>query len=108
MASDLAKRVYDHISALGKAEEPDLEHLEHLIRRASRLLSLRRQVERLEDELELELISSGNSAEDEPMSEIDELQDELAMLRLRIEELEAAEIARIHAHPPRKLQRRRP
>lgn len=108
MASDLAKRVYEHISELGKASEPDLEHLEHLIRRASRLVSLRRQVERLEDELELELISSGNSAEDEPMSELDELQEELAVLRLRIEELEAAEISRMHAQPPRKLPHRRP
>jgi hypothetical protein len=108
MASDLAKRVYEHISALGRADEPDLQHLEHLIRRASRLLSLRSQVERLEDELELELISSGNSAADEQMSELDELQDELAVLRLRIEELEAAEVTRIHAHPPRKLPHRRP
>jgi hypothetical protein len=107
MPSDLAKRVYEHISTLGKEAEPDLEHLEHLIRRASRLLSLRRQVERLEDELELELISSGTAPDDEPMSELDELQEELAVLRLRIDELEAAELARMHAHPPRKLPRRR-
>lgn len=59
MTSDVAARICEHISALGRAAEPDIERIEYLYKRASRLVNLRRQVERLQDELELELISSG-------------------------------------------------
>ena len=59
MSNDVAKRIYEVITALGRAPEPDMERIEYLVRRTGRLDSLRRQVERLEDELELELVSSG-------------------------------------------------
>jgi HEPN domain-containing protein len=97
MSSDVARRIYQVIAALGRAPEPDIERIEHLVRRAGRLDSLRRQVERLQDELELELISSdsGWSAPQPPMLDMDE-------------ELADEPPRRTHSQPPRALRCQRP
>jgi hypothetical protein len=95
MTSDVAARMYEHISALGRAEAPDIERIEHLFKRAGRLVSLRRQVERLEDELELELFSSGDRSD---RVELDRGTDEVA----------AGPSTRVHVQPPRALRCHRP
>jgi hypothetical protein len=95
MTSDVAARMYEHISALGRAEAPDIERIEHLFKRASRLVSLRRQVERLEDELELELFSSGDHSD---RVELDHGTDDGA----------ARPSMRTHVQPPRALRCHRP
>ena len=88
MTSDVAARMHDHISALGRAEAPDTERIEHLFKRTSRLISLRRQVERLQDELELELLASGLGRDPD--------------------EGRGGQAARLHLHPPRSLRCQRP
>jgi hypothetical protein len=89
MTSDVAARMHEHISALGRAEQPDTERIEHLYKRTSRLMSLRKQVERLQDELELELLASG---------------DRSALAA----DLAGARAMRAHLQPPRSLRCQRP
>jgi hypothetical protein len=107
MTSDVAARMYEHISALGKAAEPDVERIEYLFKRSSRLSSLRRQVERLEDELELELISSGSgrAVVERPRPEVSEVRLEPAELRRDVDELQAEPPQRAHSQPPRAVRR---
>jgi hypothetical protein len=88
MTSDVAARMHEHISALGRADEPDIERIEHLYKRTSRLMSLRRQVERLQDELELELLASGD--------------------RSALDDLGGGSARRPHGQPPRSLRCHRP
>jgi hypothetical protein len=110
MTSDVAARTYEYISALGRATEPDIERIEYLYKRASRLVSLRRQVERLQDELELELISSGNDrpVTDGPVRDSDGLRRDVVEPRRDIDQLQAEPAKRPHSQPPRSLRCRRP
>ncbi len=110
MTSDVAARTYEHISALGRAAEPDIERIEYLYKRASRLVNLRRQVERLEDELELELISSGNvrPVTDAPTRDTDGLRRDVAEPRREVDQLQAQPAKGSHTQPPRALRRHRP
>jgi hypothetical protein len=110
MTSDVAARTYEYISAMGRAAEPDIERIEYLYKRASRLVSLRRQVERIEDELELELISSGNDrpVTDGPKRETDGLQRDVAESRRDVDQLQVEPTKRPHSQPPRALRCHRP
>jgi polyhydroxyalkanoate synthesis regulator phasin len=99
--------MHEHISALGKAAEPDFERIEYLFKRASRLASLRRQVERLEDELELELISSGSgrAMAERPRPDVGEVCHDVTELRRDVDELQAEAARPAHWQPPRALRR---
>jgi hypothetical protein len=107
MTSDVAARIYEHISALGKAAEPDVERIEFLFKRASRLVSLRRQAERLEDELELELISSGSgrAVAERPRADTGDVRHDATELRRDVDELRAEPARRAHTQPPRAVRR---
>ena len=106
MTSDVAARTYEYISELGRAAEPDIERIEYLYKRASRLVSLRRQAERLEDELEFELISSGNvrPVSDGPSRDKDGLRRDAAEPRSEVDQLPAQPAKRPHSQPPRGLR----
>jgi hypothetical protein len=88
MARDLVARMSELLQALdadADAWPSNEERWNHLYKRTRRLQSLRRQVERLTDELELELVSAGRGttepSEGDRWVDLEELEREVDDLR---------------------------